>query len=103
MRIDIMNAMRMLRQMGVNMKELSAEEVIIKGEEKIIIKNPKVSIFEYGGKRFYMIEGEEEREEFSEEDINLLMEKTGKSREEVLEALKKSGGDLIKALEILGG
>lgn len=84
------------------MKEISAEKVIIKSENEIIIKNPKISVLEYGTEKFYIISGKEELG-INEEDVKIVMERTGKSREEVIEALRKSGGDLIKAIELLGG
>ena len=96
---------KMMKQLGIKIREIRAEEVLIRSEREIRIRDPRISVIEYGGERFYMISGREEVSEeikFSEEDIKILMERTGKSREDVERALKESGGDLLKALEILG-
>lgn len=96
-----MDFVKIMRRLGMSVREISAEEVIIRSGEEIVIKNPKVSALEYGGGKIYIVIGEEFK--ISEDDVKIIMERTGKSREEVLKALRESKGDLIKAIEILGG
>ena len=96
-----MNAM--MKQMGINQEEISAERVIIEKTDssKIIIENPSVVKVKMQGQESFQISGDvseqEEDEDTSEEDIKTIMEKTGKSRKEAEQALKKTG-DLADAI-----
>ena len=95
---------RLMRQMGVKSKELEGvEEVVIKlRDREILISNAQVVVVEFGGQRTYQVVGtetERAREfEPSEEDIKLVMEQTGASREIVVQTLKETGGDLAEAI-----
>ena len=40
----------------------------------------------------------EESSKFSEEDVEMVIEKTGKSKEDVVEALEESDGDIAEAI-----
>ncbi len=88
----------------LNMKEIEATEVIIKTPEKnIVIKNPAVQQMKMSGQDVFQVSGEviEEEEgviEVSEEDIKLIMEKTGKSRNKVMDALAETEGDIAGAI-----
>ena len=91
----------------LNMKEIEATEVIIKTPEKnIVIKNPAVQQMKMSGQDVFQVSGEiieEEGEaegiiEVSEEDIKLIMEKTGKSRNKVMDALAETEGDIAGAI-----
>ena len=46
---------------------------------------------------------EESAEAFSDEDVDMVVEKTGKGREEVKAALEKSEGDIAEAIMDLKG
>jgi nascent polypeptide-associated complex subunit alpha len=53
------------------------------------------------GQETYQITGEaveEAGESFSDEDVAMVVEKSGKSVEEVKEALEKSDGDIAEAI-----
>jgi len=53
------------------------------------------------GQETYQVTGEareEEEEVFSSEDVEMVVEKTGKSGEEVRAALEKSEGDIAEAI-----
>ncbi len=99
---------RMLKRMGIEASELEGvARVIIETEEKrIIIDEPRVSIMEMGGERIFQILGgsvseevlEEEEVEFSEEDVQLVAQQAGVDMEKAREALKRTGGDLAKAI-----
>ncbi|HDM36317.1 MAG TPA: nascent polypeptide-associated complex protein, partial [Candidatus Syntrophoarchaeum butanivorans] len=41
--------------------------------------------------------------DISEEDLQIVMEKTGAGREEAREALESANGDLVEAIMKLGG
>jgi nascent polypeptide-associated complex subunit alpha len=85
----------LMKQMGLKQEEIEAERVIIEGKERrIIIEPASVQKITMQGQSSWQITGEarEEGKEvaFSDEDIELVMEKTGKSRKEVEFALKKT-------------
>ena len=91
----------LMRQMGIKSREIFAEEVIIKTDTgKLIITNPKVTEITMQGIRTYQIMGDirEEVEEFKEEDVKLVIEKTGCSREEAEKALKENKGEVAAAI-----
>jgi nascent polypeptide-associated complex subunit alpha len=96
---------RMMRQMGMDMAEVDATEVIIKAASgDIVVKNPQVMRMKMRGQETFQISGEVSEEggpvevELSEDDVNMVMEQTGVSREKAEEALKAAGGDLAKAI-----
>jgi len=98
-----------MRRMGVKIEELTdVKEVIIRTSRfEYRFSNPKVSIMDVKGEKIYQIMGSPEVKEIeveveiSEEDISLLIEQTGCTREEAIEALKKSKGDLAEAVLLL--
>ena len=90
-----------MKQMGISQEEISADRVIIeKVDGNIIIDNPSIVKIKMQGQESFQISGDVSVEEVgvSEEDIKLVMEKTGKSENEVREALEKSDGDLTEAI-----
>ena len=88
-----------MKKLGVKQEEIDAFEVIIKTKDKdLIIKNPNVMKVNMMGQETLQITGEiKERELFNEDDIKTVMEQTGCSREEALEALDKEK-DLAAAI-----
>lgn len=91
---------RMMRQLGMEMEELEAEEVIIKLKDgKIVIRDPKVNVVKAMNQKTYQITGEEEAvQEVPGEDVKLVAEQAGVSEEEALKALRKTNGDLAEAI-----
>lgn len=88
---------KMMKQMGVDMDELDAEKVEIHmNGKKLVFENPQISRIDAQGNEIFQLQGsysEEEQSsepEVSEEDIDLVVEKTGTSREEAREALEDS-------------
>ena len=77
-----------------------AEEVIIKTKTKnIIISAPEVMITDMMGKEVYQISGEvSEAGNINEDDVKMIMEKTGKDRETVVKKLEELDNDLAKAI-----
>ena len=86
---------QMMRRMGIQQVEILATEVIIKTPEKdIIITDPQVSKVNMMGQETFQITGsvsEKSKQEFSQEDIKIIIEKTGVSEEEAKNALKETG------------
>lgn len=95
----------MMKKMNMNVKQIPADEVIIKsGDKNIIISNPEVMITDIMGKEVYQISGEiSESENIKEEDIKMVMDQTGKNRETVAEKLQELDNDLAKAIIELKG
>lgn len=96
---------KMMKQMGINTKEIPADRVIIESaEEKIIIEEPQIVEIIAQGQSSFQISGKVRKEEkVNEEDIALIMEKTGVLREKAIEALKNAKGDLAEAILALSG
>lgn len=91
---------KMARQMGMQMENIEATEVIIKSPSgDILIKNPQVSKVCMGSTETFQVMGEVVKADAGKsEDIEILMEKTGISEERAKELLKETG-DLITAIK----
>ncbi len=96
---------KMMRQLGMEMEELNANEVIIRLEDReIVITNPQVSVVRAMNQKTYQVIGEEKEVPLiPEDDIALVAEQAGVSREEAADALKETGGDLAEAIMKLKG
>ncbi|MEM4331055.1 MAG: nascent polypeptide-associated complex protein [Candidatus Pacearchaeota archaeon] len=91
----------LMKKMGIAQNEIHAKRVIIECENKnIIIDNPSVIQIKMQGNESFQISGDISEEEFlfNEEDIKLIMEKTKKSREEVVKFLEKNDGDIAQTI-----
>jgi nascent polypeptide-associated complex subunit alpha len=92
----------MMKKMGIAQTEVNAHRVIIEcADKKIILDEPSVVKISMQGQVSYQISGpehEESTEEFNEEDVKMVMDKTGKSREEVVSFLKENDGDIALAI-----
>jgi nascent polypeptide-associated complex subunit alpha len=96
---------KMARQMGMQMETIDATEVIIKSPKgNIIIKNPQVSKVCMGSTETFQVMGEVVKEAnlASEEDIELIVAKTGLSEEKAAELLKETKGDVVLAIKKAG-
>lgn len=96
---------KMMKQMGINTREIPADRVIIEGaEEKLIIEEPQIVEITAQGQSSFQISGKIRKEEkMNEADISLVMEKAGVPREKAVEALKNAKGDLAEAILSLSG
>jgi len=96
------NLRKLMRQ--VKAEELEVKEVIMRFDGKEwVFKNPTVMRMEVMGQTtFQVVGGHEERPLVREEDVELVMEKTGKGREEVVKALEESK-DIAEAILKLSG
>lgn len=109
---------RLMQRMGMNMDSVSdVQQVIIRTSSKdIVIDEPEVAILQVQGQKMYQVIGGQVSEQaptqqsqttvsstpvFSEEDVQLVADQTGKSLEKAKEALQECGGDLAKAILLL--
>jgi nascent polypeptide-associated complex subunit alpha len=96
---------RMMQQAGIKSSDMDGVvqvDFIFPGK-KISVKNPQVTIMDIQGTRTYQVVGGEEvtgaagevpktqNSDINEEDLNLVMQKTGVDREKATEALRKNG------------
>lgn len=102
---------RMVAKMGLDMQEIdNVQEVIIKTDKKeIILAKPQVTEMKSKDGSIFTINADsyEERELevpiFSDEDIDLICQQTGVSKERAQEALAESDGELARAILLLKG
>ncbi|QDX39634.1 nascent polypeptide-associated complex protein [Salarchaeum sp. JOR-1] len=107
---------QMMEQMGIDVDELDATEVVIRLEDgsELVFDDADVTRMDARGQETYQVIGEpEEREstagevESSEEesggipdeDVELVAARAGVSAEEAREALEATGGDLAAAID----
>lgn len=99
--IDPKKMQALMKQMGLSQENIDAVRVIIEKEDgKIVINNPSVTKMKMQGQETFQIAGDVEEasdEGFSDEDVRTVMEKTGCSEDEALEALEDTG-DLAEAI-----
>uniref|UniRef100_A0A7J2THB9 Nascent polypeptide-associated complex protein n=1 Tax=Archaeoglobus fulgidus TaxID=2234 RepID=A0A7J2THB9_ARCFL len=94
---------KMMKQMGIEMEEIDAKEVIIRtGTEEIVFKNPSVTKISAKGIETFQIVGSYEvvkmAPQISEEDIRLVMEQAGVDEETAKKALIEANGDIAEAI-----
>lgn len=101
MRINPRQMEKMMKKMGIQSVSIEAEEVIIKTPDKdIVIRNPQVSRVNAMGQDTFQISGdveEREKEGFSSEDVETVMEQAGVSEDEAISALRETS-DLAEAI-----
>ena len=105
MKMDNRNARRMMDRLGINMKEIpNVQEVVIRTPDKELhITNASVSEVNAQGNRMFQVAGDVEevdveRKAFSEEDILLVQQQTGASKEWAAAALEESDGEVARAI-----
>jgi len=91
----------MMRKMGISQEDVSAERVTIEMADGSLIKieNPVVAKIKMQGQESFQISGDisESEEKFSDDDVKVVMEKTGCSKKEAEKVLEKTG-DLAEAI-----
>ncbi len=94
---------KLMKQLGMQMEEIEAKEVVIRLDDKdIIIEEPNVVVVRAMGQKTYQIIGRErEVLRLSEEDIKLVAEQANVSIEEAKKALERTKGDLAEAIMLL--
>lgn len=98
---------QMMRRFGINVKNIdNVEKVIIQTDTKeYVFESVEVTVMEAQGQKTFQIIGEpiiktrgEDSDAIQKQDIQLIMEQTGKSEAEVRKALKQTNGDLAEAI-----
>ncbi len=94
-----------MKRLGIKQEEIDAELVIIKTADKdLIIKNPHVSKVNMMGQETFQVVGDiaevnkDVSVEIKEDDLETVMEQTNCSKEQALEALEESKGNLAEAI-----
>lgn len=91
-----------MKRMGIAQENIDAKRVTIELEDRnIVIDEPSVTKINMQGKSTFQIAGEsreESTESFSEEDVSMVVEKTGANEEEVRDFLDKNNGDIALAI-----
>ena len=103
--MDPKQMQKMMKQMGINTVEIDAKRVIIETDsENIVITEPSVTQIEMQGQKSYQISGKVSVEQaIKEDDVKMIMEQAGVSREDALAALKEANGDIAEAIMKLKG
>jgi nascent polypeptide-associated complex subunit alpha len=99
---------KMMKQMGIDMEELDAKEVIIRtSTEELIFRNPNVTKISAKGMESFQVMGEYEvrrlAPQISDEDVKLVMEQAKVDEETARKALIEANGDIAEALLKLQG
>ena len=92
----------MMKKMGISQTELPVKKVIFEMDDgNLVIDEPSVVKIMMQGQESYQVTGEaveESGELFSEEDVALVVEKSGKSEDGVRAALEEADGDIAAAI-----
>lgn len=99
----------MMKKMGISQVSLPVKRVVFEMEDSnLVIDEPSVIRIKMQGQESYQVSGEateeaggngkEVDELFSEDDVAMVIGKSGKSRDEVVEALEESDGDIAEAI-----
>ena len=118
--MDDRKMQQMMKQMGIDMQDLDAEEVIIRtADEELVFTKPDVQRMDAQGQQTYTIVGEPESQALGEadadvadggddadtgipdEDVELVATRGGVGEDEAREALEATDGDLAAAIERL--
>ena len=97
---------RMLERMGLDMNQVpDVKEVIIRTSTKdLVVREANVSEINAKGMRVFQVMGNEveeiehEKPKFTEEDVLLVSQQAGVSKERASAALEESNGDLAQAI-----
>ncbi len=94
---------KMMKQMGIEMEEIEAKEVIIKtSTEELIFKNPSVTKISAKGVESFQVVGNYEilriAPQISDEDVKLVMEQAKVDEETARKALIEANGDIAEAI-----
>lgn len=94
------NMGKMMKQLGIKNQDVSAKKVIIETDEgKLVFESPQVQLMEVQGQKTYTVIGEPVKESsIPEEDIEMVAEQTGKTKEEAKKALEENEGDIAKTI-----
>jgi len=97
MRLNPRDLQKAMSRMGIQQKDVEAEQVIIRCKDKdIIIDNPQVAKVNMMGQETWQITGAHREQakdttpSISDEDIIMVMNQTGRTREAALAAINEA-------------
>jgi nascent polypeptide-associated complex subunit alpha len=99
--MDPKNMAKVMKQMGIKSEELDAAKVTIELREggRLVVFEPTVVQIEMQGEKSFQVSGKVQEEQVAgEDDIKMVMESAGCSREEAQNALRETGGDIAEAI-----
>ena len=100
--VDPSKIQGMMKKLGISQEDIPVKRVVFEMEDKnLIIEDPSVVRIKMQGQESYQVSGkvyEEEKEEFTEEDVKLVMEKAKCSEEKARKALKEAKGEIASAI-----
>ncbi|WP_135825390.1 nascent polypeptide-associated complex protein [Halorussus ruber] len=125
--LDPRKMKQMMKQMGIDVDELDAEEVVITKSdgEQLVFDNPDITVMDARGQETYQVVGEPETREagaggasavesgesdeasdagasgIPDEDVEIVAQRTGSTEDDAREALEATDGDLAAAVERL--
>jgi nascent polypeptide-associated complex subunit alpha len=117
--MDPRKMQKMMEQMGIDMKDIDAEEVIIRtSDEEFVFTDADVQLMEAQGQKTYQVVGEPESRERGEsasdtaddsdeggvvdaDDVEIVTMRTGVDEDTAREALEANDGDLADAVDEL--
>lgn len=92
---------QMMKQMGIKVEDIKATKIIIETDsgKKLVFDNASVQAINMQGQKTYTITGTP-REESSlpEDDVVMVAEQSGSSKEEARAALESTNGDIAEAI-----
>ena len=91
---------QIMKKLNMKVQQIEAEEVVIRTKDKdIIISRPEIMLADMMGREVYQVSGEvSERTLVNEDDVRMVMDKTGKDRDTVVKKLEELDNDLAKAI-----
>jgi nascent polypeptide-associated complex subunit alpha len=103
-RINPRQMNQMMKRLGINVKEIqNVKKVIIQTDKKeYIFDEAEVTIMDAQGQKTYQITGRPKvkdiEDEISKEDIDLIVNQTGKTYDQAKKALEETNGDIAEAI-----
>jgi nascent polypeptide-associated complex subunit alpha len=95
---------QMMKKLGINIKEIEdVKRVIIQTETReYVFDDAEVTIMDAQGQKTYQVTGKpriiKRKKEIPMEDIQLVVDQTGKTQEEARQALEETEGDIAEAI-----
>ncbi len=89
-----------MKKLQMDTREIRARRVVIEtGDSNIIITDSEVMEVDLMGKKVFQVSGNvTEEEAVREEDVQMVMEQTGRDREEVVKKLRELNNDIARAI-----
>ncbi len=100
---------KMMKQMGIKSENIDAQDVVIRcADKEMIITNPSIQKVNMMGQVSFQISGEvseraidEDAPKYTDDDIQMVMDQTNCEKNEAIDALKETDGDIAEAILIL--